>query len=137
VNTNGCDEVKDLFDESKNYIRTVCSVPLARTHDAAEKKCVSYGMSLFILEPPEAQKALLSFANSQFKARSGALLHVHGKTSAGCSVLYNGKGIFEVYSDFCNSRYSFYCQFTREPKTKEQGEVKQTKFDHNLNSTCT
>jgi hypothetical protein len=89
-------------------------------------------MSLFLLEPPEAQKALFDFSNSQFKAGSGALLHVHGKTSAGCSVLYNGEGLFDVYSDFCNSRYYFYCQYTREPKTKEPGEVAKSQAQPNL-----
>jgi hypothetical protein len=76
-----------------------------------------------MLEPPETQEALLNYANSQFKAKAGSLLHVHGKTSAGCLVLYNGNGLFDVYSDFCNSRYFFYCQFTREPEEIEPGKV--------------
>jgi hypothetical protein len=131
VNTDSCGDIKDLYDESETYIRTVCTVLLARTHDAADKKCASYGMSLFKLEPPEAKKALLDFANSQFDQSAKAYLHVHGKTSAGCSVLYNGDGLVEVYSDFCNSRYNFYCQYTREPKaTEEQGKV--AKYQTNL-----
>jgi hypothetical protein len=126
VKTTGCDEIKDLFDESQTYIRTICVVPLGKTHDAAEKYCLSNGMSLFMLEPPEAKKALLDYANSQFNPLEKAYLHVHGKTSAGCSVLYNGNGLFEEYLDFCNSRYYFYCQFTRVPKATEPGKVTQS-----------
>lgn len=89
-------------------------------------------MSLFMLEPPETKTALFSFANSHFKP--GTLFHVHGKTSAGCSVLYNGNGYFDVFSDFCNSRYYFYCQYTREPKANVPGEVTTCQTEVNLTS---
>jgi hypothetical protein len=106
VNTNDCNEIKDLYDDSETYIRTVCIVNIDKTHDAADKYCLSNGMSLFMLEPPEATKALLNFANTQYPPGRGYYLHVDGKTSEGCTVLYNGKGLFEVYSDFCNSQYT-------------------------------
>jgi hypothetical protein len=113
VNNKECNQIKDLYDDSETYIKTVCTVLIDKTYDAAEKYCLSHGMSLFMLEPPEATKALLDLANTQYKAGRGFYLHVHGKTSEGCSSLFNGNGFFEVISDLCNSRYSFYCQYTR------------------------
>jgi hypothetical protein len=92
-----------------------------KTHDEAEGRCFSYLMALYNLDTPETQKALLDFSNSRFKESSGRLMHVYGKTSAGCSVIYNGNGLFEIYSDFCNSRYYFYCQYFRKPKVNEPG----------------
>jgi hypothetical protein len=129
VNKKDCNEIKDLYDDSETYIRTVCTVLTFRTHDAAEKYCLSYGMSLFMLEPPEATKALLDLANTQYKAGEEYTLHVHGKTSEGCSVLYNGNGLFEVFSDLCNSRLPYYCQYTRLTDIIESCEfVKEDKF---------
>jgi hypothetical protein len=71
VNTTGCEEVTDLNDESEKYMRTVCLSSLRKTHHAAEKNCLLNGMSLFMLEPPEAKKALLDFANKRFDAVKG------------------------------------------------------------------
>jgi hypothetical protein len=64
VNNTNCDEVKDLFDDSSNYIKTVCMVPLKKGYNSADAKCQSYGMSLYDFDTSEAKRALLEFSNS-------------------------------------------------------------------------
>jgi hypothetical protein len=121
VNTTNCDEVKDLNDDSGNYLTTVCMVAYSATHNEAYEKCLSYGMSLYNVETSEAKKALLDFSNTRFKAGAGAFLQVQDKTSEGCNVLYNEKGLFDVYVEDCYSKWYFYCQFVRTPTTIEPG----------------
>jgi hypothetical protein len=120
VNTDDCDEVKDLFDDTKNYLKTVCLVASAKTHDEADEYCTPNYMFLLYLDMSEAQKALFDFLNSRFK-KSAGLLHMQGKTNEGCSVLSNEKGSFDVGTDLCNSRYYFICEFSRDLITVEPG----------------
>jgi hypothetical protein len=121
VNTTNCDEVKDLNDDSGNYLTTVCLVAFGVTYNEADEKCLSYGMSLYNIDTPEAKKALLDFSNTRFKASLGGALYVQGKTSKGCNVLYNGGGLFSFYVSDCYSRLYFHCQLTRTPTTVEPG----------------
>jgi hypothetical protein len=125
VNTTNCDEVKDLNDDFGNYLTTVCLVAFEATYNEADGKCVSYGMSLYNVETPEAKKALLDFSNTRFKAGVGAFLHVQGKTSEGCAVVANWEGLFGIFYLDCSTTSYFYCQFTRTPTTVEPGKQKK------------
>jgi hypothetical protein len=113
VNATSCDEVKDLYDESTNYIKTVCLVLLYKDYDDAVAKCRSYGMSLYNVDAPEAKKTLLDFSNSRFRPSLGATLYVEGKTSEGCAVVANKEGLFDVLSVSCTNKTFFYCQYSR------------------------
>jgi hypothetical protein len=117
--------VKDLYDDSGNYLTTVCLIAFGATYKDADGKCLSYGMSLYNADASEAKKALLDFSNMRFKPSLGFILYVQGKTSDKCSIFYNGEGLFGVYSDDCNNRRYFYCQFTRTPTTVESGKQKR------------
>jgi hypothetical protein len=121
VNDTNCDDVKDLYDESTNYIKTVCLVPLFKTYDGAVEKCHSYGMSLYNVDAPEAKKALLDFSNSRFRPSLGGVLSVEGKTNDGCAAVGNSKGLFDVLYVNCSMTPYYYCQYTRTPKTDEPG----------------
>jgi hypothetical protein len=123
VNDNDCDVIKDLYDESTNYIKTICFIPLKRTFDAADEKCQSYGMFLYNADDPEAEKAMLDFSNTRFSPSLGYALYLEGKTSEGCVVVANEEGLFRVAFANCTEKFSFYCQFTREPKATEPGKI--------------
>jgi hypothetical protein len=125
VNTDNCDEVKDLNDDFGNYLTTVCLVAYSATYNEADGKCLSYGMSLYNVDVPEAKTALFDFSTSRFKPLLGVVLYIQGKTSGGCNILYNGEGLFDVYVKDCYSKRYFYCQLTRTPTSVEPG--KQTK----------
>jgi hypothetical protein len=124
VNTTYCDEVKDLNDDSGNYLTTVCLVASLATYNKADGKCLSYGMSLYNVDIDETRKALADFSNTRFKPLSGRFLFVHGKISEGCYAIYNGVGLFDAYLENCFSKRFFYCQFIRTPTTVEPGKQK-------------
>jgi hypothetical protein len=123
VNDANCDDVKDLYDESSNYIKTLCLVPLSKNFDESAEKCQSYEMFLYNADDPEAEKALLDFSNFRFRPSYGGVLYVEGKTSAGCSVVSNEEGLFKVIFIDCNNKQYFYCQFVRTPKAEELGNL--------------
>jgi hypothetical protein len=125
VDTTICDEVKDLRDDSGNYLTTVC-LAVHCTYYEANKQCQSHGMSFFNANTSEDIKALLDFSDTRFKPLSGDFLYIQGKTNENCSVLYNGddKGLFIVSAFPCYNRSLFYCQYTRTPITVELGKKK-------------
>jgi hypothetical protein len=126
VNTTNCDEVKDLNDDSGNYIKSVCLVAIDETYNGADEKCQSYGMSLYNVDTSEAKKALLDFSTTRFKPLLGVVLYIQGKTSVGCNILYNGEGLFDVFpDDDCYYRCYFYCQFTQTPTAQEPGKQRR------------
>jgi hypothetical protein len=119
--------VKDLYDESKIYIKTVCLVYLLRDYRSADSKCQSYGMFLFNADEPDVEKALLDFSNLQYSPSYGQALYIETKTSKGCAVVDNWEGSFAVYFTNCTDKMYFYCQFVRTPKTNERGKRRQRK----------
>jgi hypothetical protein len=129
VNTDKCGEVEDFFDESGKYIKTVCLVALRKAYNVAGGRCLSYGMSLYEMDTPEANKVLLDFSNSRFKAFSGDVLYVKGRIDGRCSGVSNRGGLFDIFSNNCFEELFFYCQYTREPITKEPGEYESLKLN--------
>lgn len=124
MNDTYCDEIKDLYDESSNYIKTVCLIPAYKDFDSGtDRKCLSSGMSLYNVDAPEAKKALLDFTSFLF-SRLGTIISIDGKTSEGCAVVHNREGSFDVSYLSCSMILSvpyYYCQYMRTPKTNELG----------------
>jgi hypothetical protein len=122
VNTDKCDEVKDIFDESTNYIKTTCLVAISATYKEAQLNCLSYGMSLYVLDNSKTSTSLSDFSNTRFKASLGVKLYVSKEDGVeDCKVLYNGEGLFEFVSDSCDGSFFFYCQYNvKQGKTTSQ-----------------
>lgn len=119
MDDSDCDGVKDLNDDSGNYIKTACLVPLRKNHKDSDEKCRSYGMSFYNVEAPEAKKALLNFSDTRFRPSYGAYIFVNGTKNKRCAAVNNKEGLFRLTFMNCTTKHYFYCQFVRTPQTNE------------------
>jgi hypothetical protein len=125
--------VKDLYDNTTEYIKTVCLVALEKTYDGADQKCQSQKMFLYYADDPQVERALVDFSNTQFRPSTGATLYIHGKTTKGCLVVNNSVGLFNVSFIDCSELHYFYCQFKRTPKTENDKPSISSSNRQNLN----
>lgn len=116
MNSANCEEIKDMFDSSGSYLKTVCLVDTAGTYDDAEAICQSYGMSLYDSNSLGARIALLSYVTTRFSTVFPINLRINGKAKESCAVVQNRIGVVNVYSSNCNSSYFSYCQFSKAGK---------------------
>lgn len=84
TSTTHCTFTKTIYDRKGNYLKTICDVRQFKTHDDAQRFCLSHNMDLLIVENREVKTGVMAFLNERYSWCSDVWPH-------GCGLWMNGR----------------------------------------------